>query len=265
PLEEKIPNIAGGGELVVRAVDGISFAGRNALLAHRGGVTTMIEAPFSYGLIQGVSTAFRTGAAHKLEPGAISQREVALHVRIIHDSTEQNSMVSTKVATLRRLLLGGLHGDKHSIYARVARGRLPLVISVEKADIMATLLRLKSEVEAISNSTLHLVFAGATESHLLANEISEAKVDVILAPLRSFPRLWDQKRYIPGPPLSVDTPLQILRRAGVTVGLGVSSVAVTQAWDIRNTRFNLGWAVLDSNGTLSFTEALALSTTNLKK
>ncbi|KAG9090536.1 hypothetical protein FS749_000470 [Ceratobasidium sp. UAMH 11750] len=265
PLEDKVPEIAGGDDLVVRAVDGLSFSGRNALLAHRGGVTTMIEAPFSSGLIQGISSAFRTGVAHKLEPGAISKQEVALHARIVHDYLKGNTMVSTKVATLRKLLLDGLTGDRDNVYARVVKGQLPLVVSVEKADIMATLIQLKAEIEGASNITLHLVFAGATESHLLASEIAQAQVGVILAPLRSFPRLWDQKRYIPGPPLSLDTPLQILQKAGITVGLGVTSVDVTQAWDIRNTRFNLGWAMFDSNGTLSLKEAWALSTTNMKK
>jgi hypothetical protein len=183
-------------------------------LAHRAGVTTVIEAPFSYNLIQGISVAFRTGARHKLEAGAVPQREVALHARIIHDGTEQNAMVSTRVATLRGLLLQGLHEKQDSIYARVVKvcssytqipfiqyfihaqlqSQLPLVISVEKADIMATLIDLKAELESVSNATLHLVFAGATESHLIADEIAKAGVGVILAPLRSFPRLWDQKR-----------------------------------------------------------------------
>ena len=67
-------------------------------------------------------------------------------------------------------------------------------MSVEKADIMATLLQLKIEVEAASKATLHMVFAGATESHLIASELAEAHVGVVLAPLRSFPRLWDQRR-----------------------------------------------------------------------
>ncbi|QRV94403.1 amidohydrolase family protein [Ceratobasidium sp. AG-Ba] len=265
PLNDKVPKVAGGDDLVVRAVDGLSFSGRNALLAHRGGVTTMVEAPSSYGLIQGISVAFRTGSSHGLEPGAISQQEVALHARIVHDGVGDDAMVSTKVATLRRLLLSGLDQDKGGVYARVVKGQLPLVVSVEKADIMATLIQLKADVEDISDSTLHLVFAGATESHLLAQEIAGAGVSVILAPLRSFPRLWDQKRYIPGPPLSIETPLGVLRKAGVTVGLGVTSVSVTQAWDIRSTRFNLGWAISDSGGSLNHTEAWALSTSNMKK
>ena len=80
-------------------------------LSHRGGVTTIIEAPLSSGLIQGVSVAFRAGAGHKLESGAIPEREVALHARIIHDDLDGDTMVSTKVAVLRRLLLGGLEDD----------------------------------------------------------------------------------------------------------------------------------------------------------
>ncbi|KAH7339937.1 hypothetical protein B0J17DRAFT_657350 [Rhizoctonia solani] len=260
-LESDVPAIVGGDEFVARGVDGLSFAGRNALLSHRGGVTTIIEAPFSYdGFIQGVSVAFRSGARHKLESGAVPYREVALHIRLVRGQGE--SSVSTKIAVLRKLLLDAQEG---SVYARVIKGELPLVVLVENAGIMATLLALKAELEDLSNSTLHLVFAGATESHLIADEISKASVGVILAPLRPLPQFWDQIRYIPGPPLSQHTTLEILQRAGVTVGLGTSSIVVTQAWDVPNTRFNLGWAIADSNGTLSASEALKLSTTNLKK
>ncbi|CAE6444840.1 unnamed protein product [Rhizoctonia solani] len=261
PLENNIPTIAGGDQLLARAVDGLSFAGRNALLSYRGGVTTIIEAPFSYnGFIQGVSVAFRSGAIHKLEPGAVPYREVALHVRLVRGQGE--SGISTRIATLRRLLLDA---EKGSVYARVIKGELPLVVLVENADIMATLLDLKKELEGTSNSTLHLVFAGATESHLIAHELAKANVGVILAPLRPMPHFWDQIRYVPGPPLSQHTALQILQRAGVIVGLGISPVVVTQAWDVPNTRFNLGWAIADSNGTLNNYGALALATRNLKR
>ncbi|KAJ1304899.1 hypothetical protein OPQ81_006033 [Rhizoctonia solani] len=261
PLENDIPSVAGGNEFLTRAVDGLSFAGRNALLSHRAGVTVIIEAPFSYsGFIQGVSVAFRSGARHKLEPGAVPYREVALHVRLLRG--QGDSGVSTEIGALRKLLFNAKEG---SVYARVIKGELPLVVLVENADIMATLLDLKKELEGVFKSTLHLVFAGATESHLIADEIAKANVGVILAPLRPIPQFWDQVRYVPGPPLSQRTALQILQKAGVVVGLGTSSVVVTQAWDVPNTRFNLGWAIADSNGTLSTLEALALATTNLKK
>ncbi|KAF8750742.1 Carbohydrate esterase family 9 protein [Rhizoctonia solani] len=192
---------------------------------------------------------------------AISRREVALHVRLVRGQ-DSGYGISTKIATLRRLLLDAEEG---SVYARVVKGELPLVILVENADIMTTLLDLKREIEDTSGSVIHLVFSGATEAHIIADKIAEANVGIILAPLRSIPYIWDQARYIPGPPLSRHTPLQILQEAGVTVGLGSPSIIVTQAWDVPQTRFNLGWAIADSNGTLSISGALALSTTNLKK
>jgi hypothetical protein len=46
----------------------LKYEGR---LAYRAGVTTAVSAPVSGGMFSGASVAFRTGAAHKLEEGAI--------------------------------------------------------------------------------------------------------------------------------------------------------------------------------------------------
>lgn len=40
-------------------------------LAYHSGVTTAVSAPVSRGMFSGASVAFRTGAGHKLEEGAI--------------------------------------------------------------------------------------------------------------------------------------------------------------------------------------------------
>lgn len=48
---------------------------------------------------------------------------------------------------------------------------VPLVIEVDNADIMATLLILKIEVEDRIGSSMRMVFSGASEAHLLAQEI----------------------------------------------------------------------------------------------
>lgn len=45
------------------------------------------------------------------------------------------------------------------------------MIQVGSADIMATLLLLKAEIEGRKGSTMRMVFADATEAHLLAKEI----------------------------------------------------------------------------------------------
>ncbi|KAG8680359.1 hypothetical protein FRC09_018304, partial [Ceratobasidium sp. 395] len=97
-----VPTIAGGDEFVASAVDGLSFAGRDTLLAYRAGVTTAVSAPVSRGMFSGASVAFRTGAAHKLEDGAVINPLAALHLSIGHGGSVS---IATQIATLRRLLL----------------------------------------------------------------------------------------------------------------------------------------------------------------
>jgi hypothetical protein len=49
---------------------------------------------------------------------------------------------------------------------------VPLVIDTHHADIMATLLILKAEIENQLGSRMRMVFSGAAEAHILAKEIS---------------------------------------------------------------------------------------------
>lgn len=71
-----------------------------------------------------------------------------------------------------------------------------MVIDVENADIMATLLRLKAETETKNGKGkgVKMTFVGATESHILAKELAAADVGVIITPPRSFPYDWERKR-----------------------------------------------------------------------
>ena len=56
------------------------------------------------------------------------------------------------------------------------QGIIPLVIDVDNLDIMASLLILKADVEDKIGSRMKMVFSGAMEAHLLAEEIGECKV-----------------------------------------------------------------------------------------
>jgi len=119
---------------------------------------------------------------------------------------------------------------------------------------------LKADVEDKIGSRMRMVFSGATEAHLLAKEIGNAGVGVILNPARPFPMIWDQRRILPGPPLTNDTTLIRLLEHGVIVGLGVRT-----AWEARNTRFDIQWAVLESNARISVQQAYALVTRDLER
>jgi hypothetical protein len=71
---------------------------------------------------------------------------------------------------------------------------LPLVVEVHSADIMASLINLKKEIETRHRTLIKLTFAGASEAHILAKEIGAAKVGVILNPARPFPATWKSRR-----------------------------------------------------------------------
>ncbi|KAF8893820.1 hypothetical protein BD779DRAFT_1435509 [Infundibulicybe gibba] len=253
PLSGSVPEILGGDGSIIRAVDGLQYEGRDALIAYRAGVTTAITAPNSRGFLSGLSVAFNTGSAHKLARGAVLQDVTALHVTV-------GPGASTDIAALRNLLSGGGRGTLAEKFDDVVQGKLPLVVGVESADIMASLISLKSEVESRTKKTLQLTFSGASEAHLLAKEIGHAGIGVILTPARPFPAAWRSRRILAGPPLTSKSAIAVLLAQNVTVGLGVE-----EQWSARNLRFDVAWASLESQGSISKTEALALASVNLEK
>ncbi|KAI0320932.1 carbohydrate esterase family 9 protein [Amylostereum chailletii] len=263
PLSGPVPKIVGGDNALIRAVDGLQFAGRDALLAYRSGVTKAISAPVgaSTGFLQGLGTLFSLGAEHKLESGAVVQKVTALHVSVGHGG---RASISTQVAALRKILLA-LPEDTDATelgqsVASVVRGVLPIVVHADSADVIATLILLKREAEEKTGARIRMTVAGAAEAHILATELAQADIGVIVAPSRPFPSAWEQERFLPGPPLSKDSAISKLLSHGVTVGVGI-----VEAWQARNTRLDIAWAALESGGGISKTEALALASTNLEK
>lgn len=83
------------------------------------------------------------------------------------------------------------------------QAEIPLVVDVHSADQIATLLLLKEEVESATGNSIKLTLAGCSEAHLLAKEIGEAGVGVILNPVRPFPSTWDQRRMYVLPHLKI--------------------------------------------------------------
>ncbi|KAI0690094.1 carbohydrate esterase family 9 protein [Cytidiella melzeri] len=257
PLYQEVPGVIGGSGAIIRAADGLQFRTREALHAYRAGVTTAIVSPKSAGFLSGLSTVFATGAKHRLEKGALIAETAGVHIGIHHGV---GPSVSTQIAALRNLLLG--HGQSHlgQWFKNVAEGKMPLVINVESADIIATLIHLKCEVEEAVGSSLKFVFAGASEAHLIAAEIGQAGAGVILTPFHAFPSRWEQRRILPGPPLTAESAVTTLLAHNVTVALGRKIAS-----DARYARLDAAWAALEAGGSISRKDALALVTSNLEK
>lgn len=66
------------------------------------------------------------------------------------------------------------------------------MVDVDSADVIATIISLKREVE-VNGGQLKLTISGAAEAHLLADELGQADIGVILTPFRATPLTWDQK------------------------------------------------------------------------
>jgi len=122
------------------------------------------------------------------------------------------------------------------------------------------LINLKKEIETEHGTLMQITFAGASEAHILAKEIGAAKVGIILSPARPFPGTWKSRRVLPGPPLTMHSSVSLLSAHNVTVGLGVQG-----QWSSRNLRFDVAWAALEANRTLSKHEAYALASVNLER
>lgn len=113
-------------------------------------------------------------------------------------------------------------------------------------------------MEAASQTSIRLTIAGAGEAHILARELHEANVGIILTPARPFPHTWDQRRMyvrdsilhsphlkdsndgysLPGPPLSNNSAVMELVANDVVVGLGCENMWSASA---RNLPFDIGW------------------------
>ncbi|KAI7199571.1 amidohydrolase [Hortaea werneckii] len=259
------------------ALDGLSMQGKGLAAAYSHGVTRAISAPSSSGDgRKGVSVGFRTGAKHSLEERAVWEDEVAVHYTLtLGAKTEKTPSLSSAVDALRRKLLKAVKaGEKddegvgsleEAKLKQVVNGEMPLVLDVHSADTIASLLRMKIEIESAmrqktdsADQTLRLILLGGAESHLLAEEIAAANVSVILAPLLPYSETWEQRRSLTGAPLTNGTTVDVLHAAGVQV-----AISTKEDWETRDLALIAGIAHANSDGKISEDEAWSMVSSNI--
>jgi hypothetical protein len=74
---------------------------------------------------------------------------------------------------VRRSFFGKSGAFVSVIQLKKGQGKIPLVIDVANADTMATVIQLKQEVERRTGERMRIVFAGASEAHILASQIGD--------------------------------------------------------------------------------------------
>nr|XP_019011309.1 amidohydrolase [Kwoniella pini CBS 10737]OCF50090.1 amidohydrolase [Kwoniella pini CBS 10737] len=241
--------------LLAHAVDGAQFGGKDELLAYKSGVTTAVIAPKGSSWISGISYSFSPEAEHLLSKGAIQNKANALWIKLDNSKIS----VSSKIAILRKLLAGTHQEDENELveaFKKISKGELRLVVKTDKADHIASLIRLKEEIAKDAKITI----LGGQESWLVADELAANDIGVIVAPVRSYPGEWDTRRIVPSIPLSNHTLPSYLTSHGVIVGLGIQ-----EEWQARNTLYEAAWTYANSpSGIFSKRDALDLVGKNLE-
>ncbi|KAL0932710.1 carbohydrate esterase family 9 protein (amidohydrolase) [Colletotrichum truncatum] len=198
---------------------GVHFGGRGFGRARVGGVTKAITAPiFGGGVIQGVSVGLRTSENATILGGGIWKDEVALHFSIGQEAKgDDTPTISSGIERLRQVLEEGsqLDGKPARAYVRAVNGSLPLVIYTVNEDDISQIILLKREFPSVN-----FVIYGGHAAPLVARELAEAKIPVILTGNRGAPDKWEKKSVFAGPPLS-PSPVQVLIDAGVLVAVAV--------------------------------------------
>ncbi|KAG0207829.1 hypothetical protein BGX33_006607 [Mortierella sp. NVP41] len=262
PLERK----TGDGTLnlndqVINAADGLKFGGLHMDEAYKAGVLVGVTAPVSDHVVQGVSVAFSTGAEDALSSkNAILKERVALHVRIGQESKSKLfPTVSSQIQFLRTSLHKGLSNvfNPDDSFAQIARGKRPLIVEVHNRDEIVRILKVKAELEQ-QGASIRLALLGATEAWTVADHLAAANISVILRPYLCTPVQWTAQRCLAGAPLTKETSLTALHKAGVRVGLSAFEFE-----DIRQMPWFAGWARSDLG--LSEQEAVGLVSWNLAK
>ncbi|KAI9317393.1 hypothetical protein BX666DRAFT_1856754 [Dichotomocladium elegans] len=241
---------------VVRAVDGLKLNGLRLQKAYRAGVTTAISQPMSYNeLLAGVSVAFRTGVEATLldSNDTIIEQEAALHFSINHGAS---TTVSQQIAGIRELLLAHKSkNDNSDVFARAAQGQIPVVVETNGKDEIASIVHMKRSVL----QDVKFVILGGAEAYVVAKHLAQAEIAVVLMPARCYAATWQQRLCLYGPPITLDTALDILIRHGVKVALASTD---SENGDARNLIWEAGWN-LAHNNALTEEDAVGLVTWNL--
>ncbi|KAG9284078.1 hypothetical protein G9A89_022852 [Geosiphon pyriformis] len=248
---------------IIHALDGLKLGGKHLDVAYKAGILTAVTAPLSrFGVVIGVSTAFKTGGITIIddENDEIVKEAVALHFHIgTSFLDEKTPTVSSQINFLRQALIQNIEPSFTNVYGRAARGEIPVAVYTHSKDEIASLIRLKKQVN-LKNGKLRLVIIGGAEAHFLAEKLAKHKIAVVLVPSRPTPTLWTAQNVLTGPPLTNNTGIDILNAHKVLLGIGIEDSGLA-----RNLVWDAGWVFQNSGGEISEKEAVGFITWNLEK
>ena len=187
-------------------------------------------------------------------------QSTALHISLAKGRSESDLFpsVSSRIAFLRRVLRDGVDVNTTvNPYHLAAKGVIPIIVSTNSKDEIASIVRLKEELGGIPR----FVILGGAEAHLVARSLARSQIPVIVTPARCKPSSWNSLACLTGSPLSNGTGFHILHEAGVEIGIGLFDPGSARdlAWDA-------GWvSATGAAHTIDEKQAIGFVTWNLEK
>jgi imidazolonepropionase-like amidohydrolase len=205
-----------------------------------------------------------------LEKAAVWNDGISLHYTIT--KSQKSPSLSGTIGQLESSLLNavnsnateGIMSAEQKYLRKVVRSKMALAVTVHSADAIASLLRVKLDIEQAMKdqkstvSSIRLIIIGAAESWMMADSLAGAGVGVVLAPSFAFGETWDQRRSLTGAPLTNGTAIDILHAAGVKVAIGTN-----EDWETRNLFLSAGIAYANGGGKINEKDALAFVSSNI--
>ncbi|KAF9367719.1 hypothetical protein CPB97_005382 [Podila verticillata] len=153
-----------------------------------------------------------------MRDGATIKKKVALHGHIGQDSKSALFPTIDFLSTALVKVVTDLFSPNGE-FTLVARGKIPLVIEVDNRDEIICIIKLKE---------------------LDREYLAEAEIRVILKPYLYTPVEWTAQKCLPGAPLSNETALSFLHKAGIKVVL-----SALEGEGVRQLSWIAGWACSD--------------------
>ena len=163
-----------------------------------GGLTAAISAPSGSGLFSGLGSAFSL-SGHR---DSLLLKDIALFGSIEADgeSKAANILLIEDTFDLARKfnedsreiqefgLPDSVKYSKRDLLAikRVLKNEIPLVISINRASDIITM------IDFAKNQNIKLVIMGASEGWMVAKQLAESKIPVILEPINNLPTSFDR-------------------------------------------------------------------------
>ncbi|KAF6835854.1 hypothetical protein CMUS01_05635 [Colletotrichum musicola] len=236
---------------------GVQLEGKAFARARLGGITRAISPPVSEaGFVNGVSVGIITRKGRTLLDGGVFKSEVALHVTLDDGAKASVGTISNAVKKLRKILTDGQGKHNETTFGQVSAGKLPLIIKASNHWDIQQVINIKKDFPDVN-----IVIQGGAEAPLVALELAESQIPVILTQTRPAPATFRNRDAVVGPPLTPSV-ARVLSEAGVFFAVAVVSELMPTDYRIHDLALEASWAAKYAN--LGEKETVRLITGNVE-